>query len=86
MWNSHRADKTIVFVADKENAYLEEQKDGSYLLYMYGISMEVSASDVEEGLYDYYPIIEYEEDRNVIFDFFMEMKEHIDNFFHKGGK
>lgn len=81
MWSPYKTEKAVIFVADEENAYLEEQKDGSYLLYMYGTSMEVPASDVEEGLYDYYPIIEYEEERNIIFDFFMNMKEHIDNFF-----
>ena len=48
------------FIADEKNSYLVEQKDGNYLFY-YGKYIEkVSKKDVEQGLYDCYPIIKYE--------------------------
>lgn len=51
LWNSN-----IATVATSENAYLEEQDDGSYLFYFYGEAMEVPKEDVEAGMYDIYPI------------------------------
>ena len=72
----------VVFIADEGNAYLEEQKDGSYLFHFYGMTVEVSASDVKAGLYDFYPIVKYQEkDKNVFMSFLMKMQENIKNMF-----
>lgn len=60
------SDKTIVNIADKNNTYLEEQSNGSYIFYFNDFTMEVPSEDVKAGLYDYYPIIEYEKDKNFI--------------------
>lgn len=69
-------------MAGKENAYLLEQEDGSYIFYFYGTYTEVSAEDVESGLYDFYPIIEYQEkEKNVFLEFFIEIQENIKNIF-----
>lgn len=44
--------------------------------------MEVPAEDVEAGLYDVYPIVEYqEESKNVFVKFFIMIKENIENIF-----
>ncbi|WP_162611767.1 M56 family metallopeptidase [Eubacterium sp. An11] len=80
--NEEVADRTVVDVAGKENAYLLEQEDGSYIFYFYGTYTEVSAEDVESGLYDFYPIIEYQEkEKNVFLEFFIEIQENIKNIF-----
>ena len=47
------------FIADDENSYLEEQKDGSYIFYYGKYKEELSKEDVESGVYDSYPIIKY---------------------------
>lgn len=64
---------------------MKEQADGSYIFYydnQNGFSMEVSAEDVEAGLYDFYPIVEYqEENKNVFVKFFVTIKENIENIF-----
>lgn len=77
--------KTVVNIAGEENAYLEEQENGSYIFYYdnnNGFSMEVSADDVKSGLYDFYPIIEYKEDnKNVFVEFFMMIQKNIKNIF-----
>lgn len=75
--NEDVVNRTVVNVANEENAYLVEQEDGSYIFYFYGSSVEVPASDVMEGLYDFYPIIEYEDDTNI----FMKIKDKIYNLF-----
>lgn len=59
-------DKKVINIADDNNAYLEEQKDGSYIFYYDNFSMPVSSEDMKSGLYDFYPIIEYEENKNFI--------------------
>ncbi len=77
--------ESVVDVAGEQNAYLKEQADGSYIFYydnQNGFSMEVSAEDVEAGLYDFYPIVEYqEENKNVFVKFFVTIKENIENIF-----
>lgn len=45
------------FIADDENSYLEEQKDGSYIFHYAGFTDKVSKEDVESGGYEGYPII-----------------------------
>lgn len=50
----------VSFSADEENSYLEEQEDGSYLFHYAGFTDKVSKEDVENGVYDRYPIIKYE--------------------------
>lgn len=59
-------DKKVANIADNNNAYLEEQKDGSYIFYYENFSMPVTSEDMKSGLYDFYPIIEYEEDKSFI--------------------
>ena len=85
MWMPNRSDRKVVDIADEGNAYLEEQADGSYIFYYNNadnFSLEVSADDVEAGLYDFYPIVKYqEEDRNVFMDFLMKIQESIKNIF-----
>lgn len=49
------------FIADDENSYLEEQKDGSYIFHYAGFTDKVSKEDVESGGYEGYPIIKYKE-------------------------
>ena len=49
----------IVNVAGNNNAYLEEQEDGSYLFYFAGTAIPISKEDVDAGLYDPYPIKPY---------------------------
>lgn len=87
LWTSNAKyeNNKVVYVADEKNTYLEEQEDGSYLFYFNGIPMEVPSEDVEAGLYDYYPIIVYEDDGNPVTEFFTNVKEYIINIFHKGG-
>lgn len=87
MWtpNATGEDKAVVYVSDEDNTYLEEQEDGSYILYFDGFCMDVPAEDVEKGLYEFYPIIEYEDDGNPVTEFFTNVKEYIINIFHKGG-
>ena len=56
--------QTISFIADKNNAYLEEQADGSYIFYYNNIPIEVPSSEVESGLYDFYPIVKYKNEKS----------------------
>lgn len=58
-WNKVK-DNTS-FIADDENSYLEEQKDGSYIFHYAGFTDKVSKEDVESGGYEGYPIIKYKE-------------------------
>ena len=82
MWTPNKVDSTVEYVYDGNNAYLEEQADGNYILYFTNSTMEVSAEDVESGLYDFYPIIEYQEDdKNVFEEFFITIQENIENIF-----
>lgn len=85
MWSPNKRNLEVVNIADEGNAYLEEQVDGSYIFYYSnedGFSMEVSADDVEAGLYDFYPIVEYqEENENVFVEFFITIQENIKNIF-----
>ena len=76
----------VVDISDKENAYLKEQEDGSYLFYFYGNMMEVPSADVEAGLYDFYPIIEYEDNSNFVIDICKKIFKIINDVFSKGGK
>lgn len=49
------------FVANDENSYLEEQKDGTYIFYYGKYSEKLSKEEAESGVYDRYPIIKYNE-------------------------
>ena len=62
VWGTH-----TVLMSNEDNAYLEEQADGSYLFYYEGIDhpLLIPKSDVEAGYYNLYPIIEYEQDTNI---------------------
>lgn len=75
----------VVNISDEKNAYIEEQEDGSYIFYYdnhNGFSVEVPADDVESGLYDFYPIIEYQEDnKNIFVEFFIMIQKNIKNIF-----
>lgn len=51
--------KTTTSVANKNNAYLEEQKDGSYLFYFEDFVINVSKEEKESGIYKEFPIIRY---------------------------
>lgn len=47
------------FIADESNSYLVKQEDGNYLFYAFDFPPEkVSKEEVEQGLYDIYPILE----------------------------
>lgn len=85
MWSPYRKNHEVVNIADENNAYLEEQSDGSYIFYydnQNGFSMEVSAEDVEAGLYDFYPIVEYQkENNNAFMELFITIQESIKNIF-----
>lgn len=82
LWTPNMADSTVVYVSSGDNTYLEEQADGAYLFYYNGIPMEVPAEDVEAGLYDVYPIVEYQEgSKNVFVEFFITIQENIENIF-----
>lgn len=48
------------FIASDENSYLEELEDGSYIFHYGEYTERISKQDVESGVYDGYPIIEYE--------------------------
>ena len=80
LWTPNIANETVVYVGNKENTFLIEQSDGSYLFYYNGTPMEIPTSDVEDGLYDIYPIIEYKKN-NIIVNFLIKIKENIVNFF-----
>lgn len=71
----------VVESSNDDNAYLQEQQDGSYLFYFRGHVLEVSAEEVETGLYDFYPIIEYEEETNIVEDIFGKIKRIVINMF-----
>lgn len=47
------------FVSDGENSYLEEQKDGTYIFHYGKYEEKVLKEDVENGIYEEYPIIKY---------------------------
>ena len=47
-----------ISVYNGDNAYLERQESGSYILYFGNSTQEVPEEDVEAGFYDMYPIIE----------------------------
>lgn len=79
--NGGMVEQPVVNVSNEVNAYLKEQEDGSYLFYFGEYSTEVSAEDVEAGVYDFYPIVEYEEDKNVFVEFFMTIQEGIKKIF-----
>lgn len=71
-------DRTVRNTSNEDNSYLEEQKDGSYIFYYNGVPIPISATDVEAGLYEMYPIVEYEEEN--IFEkiiFLLEKNFHI---------
>ncbi len=82
--NEDTTDHVVTDIAGDDNTYLKEQADGNYIMYFTDFSMEVSAEDVEAGLYDFYPIIEYQEkDKNVFLEFFTGIRENIKNIFLK---
>lgn len=66
MWTPNKTDLSVSRISDDSNTYLVEQKDGSYIFYFNEFSMDVPAKDVEDGLYDIYPIIEYEEEASLL--------------------
>ena len=86
LWTPNKVDETVVYVYDDNDTYLEEQADGNYILHSIDFSMEVSAEDVESGLYDIYPIIEYEEVNNPLKKIFSKMKGIFNNIFYKEAK
>lgn len=45
-------------VFDGDSAYLEKKKDGSYILHLGKIARNISQTDIEDDLYDLYPVIE----------------------------
>lgn len=80
--NEDVINQSVVDIANEENAYLEEQEDGSYVFYFYGNAMEVSSEDVKSGLYDFYPIIEYESDKNFLDTIFLNLNNIIKKYFN----
>lgn len=80
LWTTNRVERKVVYVYDGDDTYLEEQADGNYILHSIDFSMEVSAEDVKSGLYDIYPIVEYQgDDKNVFVELFMMIQENIKN-------
>lgn len=73
----HYINQTISFIANKYNAYLEEQSDGSYIFYYNNTPIEVPSSEVENGLYDLYPIIEYQKENKTLIDNFLSFLKNI---------
>lgn len=67
---------TVDYIIDENTAYLKEQADSTYTLYYKDIAIEknISSDDVETGLYNLYPIIEYKRNtelfKNKFFSFF----------------
>lgn len=51
------------------------------MFYFRGHVLEVSAEEVETGLYDFYPIIGYEEETNIVEDIFGKIKRIVINMF-----
>lgn len=49
------------FVSDDTNSYLEELEDGSYLFHYSGFTDRVSKEDVNNGMYEIYPIVKYKD-------------------------
>lgn len=80
LWTPNVENEAVVHVGNEENTFLVERSDGSYLFYYNGAPMEIPTSDVEAGLYDIYPIIEYKEN-NVIISFFTKIKKRIIDLF-----
>ncbi len=69
----------VVEISNENNAYLQEQEDGTYIFFYNGETVNVPAEDVEAGLYDFYPIFQYEsDDENSIINF---LKKTIKRFF-----
>lgn len=66
----------VVEISNGGNAYLQEQSDGTYIFHYNGKEIEVPSSDVDAGLYAFYPIIEYEDDEN-IFEVFLQKLQKI---------
>lgn len=66
LFTANKAELDVIHIADDHNTYLVEQEDGTYLFYFNDFCTEVPASDVEAGMYDYYPIIKYEKDKDII--------------------
>ena len=53
--------ENMPFVSDDTNSYLEELEDGSYLFHYSGFTDKVSKEDVDNGIYDIYPIVKYKD-------------------------
>lgn len=71
----------VIKYSNNDNAYIEEQGDGTYIFYYNGEEINISSSDVENGLYDYYPIIKYKDNANIFIKFFIKIKDKIINLF-----
>lgn len=61
-------DDKITSIADEQNAYLQEQANGSYIFHYNGLSIDIPSSEVEAGLYDFYPIIEYQNENKTFIE------------------
>lgn len=59
-------EEDTVNMADDNNSYLEEQEDGSYIFYYSGLTIPVPKEDVEAGMYDFYPIKTYSDNKSFI--------------------
>lgn len=79
MQNEGNNDEAVMDISSKDNTYLEEQEDGSYLLHYNTFSIEVPAEDVEAGLYGYYPVKEFEEKENFLVKLLKNLQEIIIN-------
>ena len=79
--NEEIANRTVTDIAGDDNTYLEEQKDGSYILFFTDVSIKLSAEEVETGLYDRYPIIEYEAEKDFLTKFFETIQSIKDKIF-----
>lgn len=62
--------RSISYIVEKNEAYLQEQADGSYFFYCGDTVLDknISSQDVESGLYDLYPIIKYQDKNSNILD------------------
>lgn len=63
MYSDVPNDTTVAYITDKNNDYIEELADGSYLFHYHNMCIEIPTSDVKAGLYDLYPIKKYENNR-----------------------
>ncbi|MDO5145621.1 MAG: M56 family metallopeptidase [Eubacteriales bacterium] len=83
LWKKDSTSKdAVVDISDKGNTFLEEQADGSYILYYGNFSMKVPTEDVDAGLYVYYPIVPYEEN-SIIQKLFSDLNKFFKHI--KGG-